>query len=65
MLWVVGDHGWDAVLDAATLAPHETRTFSCNLRATFPDRTPKLNPGDVKQVQVMLAEPVDASREVW
>lgn len=58
MLWVVGDHGWDAVLDAATLAPHEMRTFSCNLRAAFPDRTPKLNPGDVKQVQVMLAEPV-------
>ena len=58
MLWVVGDHGWDAVLDAATLAPHETRTFSCNLRATFPDRTPKLNPGDVKRLQIMLTEPV-------
>ena len=58
MLWVVGDHGWDAVLDAATLAPNETRTFSCNLRAAFPDHTPKLNPGDVKQVQVMLTEPV-------
>ena len=59
MLWIVGDHGWDAVLDTATLAPHETRTFSCNLRAAFPDRTPKLNPVDVKQVQIMLAEPVN------
>lgn len=57
MLWVVGDHGWDAVLDVATLAPGETRGFACPLRATFPDGTPKLNPGDFKAVQVMLAEP--------
>lgn len=55
MLWVVGDHGWSAVVDAATLAPHEGRAFSCDLRAAYPDGTPKLNPGDVKQVQVMLA----------
>jgi hypothetical protein len=58
MFWLVGDHGWSAVADVATLAPHETRSFSCQLRATYPDGTPKLNPGDVKQVQVMLAEPV-------
>ncbi len=58
MFWVVGDHGWSAVVDSAALAPHETRTFSCNLRATYPDGTPKLNPGDVKQVQVMLNEAV-------
>jgi hypothetical protein len=58
MFWLVGDHGWSAVVDVATLAPHETRPFSCNLRATYPDGTPKLNPSDVKQVQVMLAEPV-------
>jgi len=58
MFWVVGQHGWDAVLDMASLAPHETRSFSCNLRAAFPDGTPKINPGDVKQVQIMLAEPV-------
>lgn len=60
MFWVVGDHGWSAVLDSATLAPQETRTFSCNLRATYPDGTPKLNPGDVKQVQVMLTAAVGA-----
>lgn len=57
MLWVVGDHGWSAVVDAATLAPDEKRIFSCNLRAAYPDGTPKLNPGDVKQLQVMLAQP--------
>ncbi len=57
MLWVVGAHGWSAVVDTATLAPHERRTFSCDLRAAYPDGTPKLNPGDVKQLQVMLAQP--------
>jgi len=59
MLWVVGNHGWDAVLDTATLAPKEKRTFSCNLRGTFSDRTPKLNPDHVKGVQIMLAEVVE------
>jgi hypothetical protein len=58
MLWLVGDHGWSAVVDSATLAPQETRTFSCDLRKTYPDGTPKLNPSDIKQIQVMLAEPV-------
>jgi hypothetical protein len=58
MMWAVGGHGWEAVLDSATLEPRETRTFSCDLRATFPDRTPKLNPSDVQGVQIMLAEPV-------
>jgi hypothetical protein len=56
MFWVVGDHGWSAVVDSAALAPKEKRTFSCNLRATYPDGTPKLNPGGVKQVQIMLNE---------
>jgi hypothetical protein len=55
MLWVVGNHGWSAVVDSARLAPQESRTFSCNLGETYPDGTPKLNPGDVKQLQVMLA----------
>jgi hypothetical protein len=32
--------------------------FSCNLRETFPDGTPKLNPGDIKQLQVMIAGPI-------
>ena len=61
MLWLVGNHGWDAVSDVATLAPHEIRTLSCNLRASFPDGTPRLNPFDVKQVQIILAEPVFGS----
>lgn len=56
LFWVLGDHGWDAVLDTAPLAPQEKQTFSCNLRSAFPDGTPKLNPAGVKGVQIMLAE---------
>ena len=57
MLWVVGDHGWEAVTDTAVIAAQQTRTFRCNLRETFPDGTPKLNPNHIKQIQVMLSEP--------
>jgi hypothetical protein len=56
LFWVVGAQGWDAVVDTATLAPLEKRTFSCDLRGVFPDRTPKLNPAGVRGVQIMLAE---------
>jgi hypothetical protein len=62
MLWVVGNHGWEAVTDTAVITPRQTRTFSCNLRETFPDGTAKLNPHDIKQIQVMLSEPA-VSRE--
>ncbi|MEK0446060.1 MAG: hypothetical protein RLZZ399_1381 [Verrucomicrobiota bacterium] len=61
MLWVVGNPGWSAVQDTARLDPKEKRIFSCNLRATYPDGTPKLNPHDIPQVQVMLSEPVSAN----
>ena len=61
MLWVVGNHGWSAVQDTARLDPKEKRIFSCNLRATYPDGTPKLNPHDIPRVQVMLSEPVSAN----
>lgn len=55
LLWVVGEDGWDAVADVATLAPGETRRFSCALRETFPDGTPKLDPGRIKQIQIMTS----------
>lgn len=58
MLWVVGDHGWEAVLDTAVLEPGDARRFSCGLRGTFPDGTPRLNPADVRGVQIMLGQPV-------
>ncbi|NQU43442.1 hypothetical protein HQ520_09155 [bacterium] len=57
MLWVVASHGWGAVGDFATLEPGELRRFACDLRKTYPDGTPRLDPGQVKQVQVMLQRP--------
>ncbi|MBL9156513.1 MAG: hypothetical protein JNJ70_03520 [Verrucomicrobiales bacterium] len=54
LLWVVGDRGWDAVPAPATLAPGETRLLSCDLRETWPDKTPKIDPHQVKQVQMMI-----------
>jgi len=56
-LWVVADAGWESIADFAVLRPGETRTFSCPLRATFPDGTPKLDPACVRGVQVMLRKP--------
>ncbi|HRX81157.1 MAG TPA: hypothetical protein P5307_18940, partial [Pirellulaceae bacterium] len=54
IMWVVGDRGWDAVPDAATLGPNESRRFSCSLRHTYPDQTPKVDPTHIKQVQFMI-----------
>ena len=55
MLWVVGDRGWDAVPASAKLSPGEKRTVACKLRETYPDGTPKIDPGLVKEIRVMLA----------
>jgi hypothetical protein len=55
MLWVVGSNGWSAVGSFATLATNETRTFSCNLREKYPDGTPKIDPTQLKQVQIMVS----------
>ncbi len=43
------------VPDAAKLAAGETRRFSCRLRETFADGTPKIDPGRVKQIQIMTS----------
>jgi hypothetical protein len=53
-VWVVASHGWESVGDVATLAPEETRRFACQLRETFPDGTPKLDPGRVAGVRVLV-----------
>jgi hypothetical protein len=53
MLWVVVDRGWDAVPAEAMLEPGQTGHFSCNLRDTWPDGTPKIDPDQVQKIQVM------------
>lgn len=55
-LWVVASHGWDSVADVATVAPDETRTFSCRLRELFPDGTPKLDPSRVIGVRMLVRQ---------
>ncbi|MEI6241705.1 MAG: hypothetical protein WCR51_15070 [Planctomycetia bacterium] len=53
-VWAVAARGWESVADVATLAPGETRLFVCRLRETFPDGTPKLDPGRVSGVRVLV-----------
>lgn len=60
LLWVVGDHGWDAVPGEAVLEPGQTRRLTCNLRETWPDGTPKIDPRRVRKIQLMA---VGAGRE--
>ncbi|MEI7421726.1 MAG: family 43 glycosylhydrolase [Prolixibacteraceae bacterium] len=61
-LWTVGDLGREAVGDFQTLSPGEMRKFSCNLRETFPDGTPKIDPGHIRQIQVMISKAVKGSK---
>jgi len=53
-LWAVGKQGWGAVCDTATLAPGENRDFKCDLRRTFRDGTPIINPTEIAAVQIMV-----------
>ena len=55
LMWVVGDRGWESIADTAKLEPGEQRLFSCKLRATFPDGTYKLDPGRIRQLQIMVS----------
>ena len=54
LLWAVGSSGWDAVPAAARLAPGESCVLECPLRETFPDGTPKLDPGRVAALELIL-----------
>jgi hypothetical protein len=56
-VWVVADRGWESVGDFARLEPGATRTFSCRLRETFPDGTPKLDPTRITGVRLILVRP--------
>jgi len=54
---IVADAGWESIGTFHELAVGETWTFVCNLRQTFPDGTPKLDPARVAGVQVMVRKP--------
>lgn len=53
-LWVVSSAGWSAVGSAAKLAPGQAETFRCDLRETFPDGTPKINPHRIGEIRIMV-----------
>src|SRR6056297_2722861 len=47
MFWVCGTRGWSAVGDFKTLSAGESGRFVVDLQETFPDGTPKIDPGAV------------------
>jgi hypothetical protein len=55
--WALASSGWDSVCAVATLQPGESKVLSCNLRETFPDRTPKLDPTRITGFQLMVSNP--------
>ena len=55
-LWIVGESGWSAVSDFETLDVGETHTFTCALRSNFPDGTPKIDPGNISEIRVMMQD---------
>lgn len=57
LFWVNANRGWDAVVTKAKLNVGESKTLLCNLRDSFPDGTPKINPNRVNQIQFMLIKP--------
>jgi len=63
-LWVVSSHGWAAVGGFAKLEPDQAATLSCDLRETYPDGTPKIDPGRIKEIRIMIQRMDLASVEV-
>lgn len=56
MLWMVGRRGWSGVGDFATLEPGESRRFAVDLRKTYPDGTPKIDPSQIGQMRIMFQQ---------
>lgn len=53
-LWVVSSDGWAAVGGSATMKPDQSETLRCDLRETFPDGTPRIDPGRIREIRVMV-----------
>ncbi len=63
-LWVVSSNGWDAVGSSAKLEPNQAVKLNCDLRQTYPDGTPKIDPNQVKEIRIMIQRVDSASLEV-
>lgn len=57
MFWVVGSNGWGASGETQTIQPGEDAVLKADLRATYPDNTPKLNPNKLKSIRWMFKKP--------
>ena len=53
MLWVVGSNGWGAVGSETIIKPEETKKLICDLRKTYHDGTPKIDPNKIKHIRIM------------
>lgn len=56
ILWVVPDQGWNAVGKSETIAAGGRQLLKCDLRTSFSDKTPKLNPARIQAIEVMLTK---------
>ena len=63
-LWVASSHGWAAVGGAATLEPKQTVVLNCDLRETYPDGTPKIDPGLISEIRLMIQRTDSATVEI-
>ncbi|WP_066631415.1 alpha/beta hydrolase family protein [Labilibacter marinus] len=62
LFWIKAGKGWDAVSASEKIEVGETKTLQCNLRDTFPDGTPLINPNFIDKIQVMLVNPQVGSK---
>ncbi len=62
LLWAVGSNGWNCSAGSATIDQGDTATVTCDLRATFPDGTPKLDPNKISHIEVMIVKPQQSSK---
>ncbi len=62
LLWAVGDEGWNSAAGKASIASGESATISCNLRATHPDGTPRLDPNRLSHLDVMITKPQEGAQ---
>jgi len=63
-LWVVSSNGWDAVGGSATLDPDQSAKLSCDLRQTYPDGTPKIDPNQTKEIRIMVQRTDSVSLDI-
>ena len=53
MLWVVAHRGFTAVGEESSLDPGETATICCDLRKTYRDGSPIIDPGKIRRIRIM------------